>query len=320
MTSRTPVFSATSAGITRAVSHLRDGGIVALPSETVYGLAGRIDRTDTIARIFAAKGRPAINPLIVHVADMAMARQLALFDRRAQLLAEAFWPGPLTLVLPRRDTVSDAISAGLNTVAIRMPAHPIFNQVLVELGVPLAAPSANASGRLSPTSATHVLETLDGRIDGVLDGGATPIGVESTVIALANDANTVTILRLGAITADRIARATHLNVTRSSGDDPSAPRAPGQLLRHYAPKSRLVLNSTQGLLRLGFGNGGTRDLSPTRDLDEAARNLFAMLYTLDQLGGEDAEIHVAPIPNTGIGLAINDRLARAAKARASEEN
>ncbi len=286
---------------------LRSGGVVALPTETVYGLAARADNADAVEKIFAAKNRPAINPLICHVSSIEMAKTLVEFDMLAIKLVEKFWPGALTLVLPKKNgTVDQAVSAGLETLAVRMPAHEGMLSIIEAVGAPLAAPSANRSGRMSPTLASHVARDMEDKIDMIIDGGPTKFGLESTVIAVRD--GDVTILRHGAIALEDIEAVLGFKVSEVT--TAKTPQSPGQLLRHYAPKTKLVLHSQKGEVQLGFGTGGTRDLSPSRNLQEAASNLFSMLEELDQMGAK--EIHIATIPHEGVGVAINDRLKRAA--------
>lgn len=296
-------------GIARAADILRDGGLVALPTETVYGLAARADDDTAVARIFEAKGRPGFNPLIVHVADLETAQDLALFDEQALALAERFWPGPLTLVLPGRDQgLAQAIQAGLPTLALRCPAHPVMRAVLEQLGKPLAAPSANASETISPTSAQHVLATLDGRIDGVIDGGKTERGLESTIVALRAGGGW-SLLREGPIS-----RETLVGILRSEPVASAGIEAPGQLARHYAPGKPMRLDAQTANVDeflIGFGAiKGDVTLSASGDTDEAARNLYACLH----LGASSEKpcIAVASVPHSGVGRAINDRLKRAA--------
>jgi L-threonylcarbamoyladenylate synthase len=302
---------------------LREGELVAFPTETVYGLGG--DATDgiAVARIFEAKGRPRFNPLIVHVANLAMARTLAVFDARAERLAERFWPGPLSLVLPRtaRCPVSLLASAGLETLAVRMPAHPLALALLRATGRPLAAPSANRSGRLSPTSAADVMAELDGRIAAVLDGGRCPVGIESTVLDLGGARPT--ILRPGAISREILEDV--LGPVAVAGASSDAPRSPGMLESHYAPERPLRLDAREArpgeaLLALGpeAAPEGFREvlwLSRSGDLAEAAAKLFSSLRELDR--PDVAAIAVMPVPDRGLGLAINDRLRRAAAPRPS---
>jgi L-threonylcarbamoyladenylate synthase len=306
----------TPADIARAATILHAGGLVALPTETVYGLAANARDAGAVRAIYAAKERPAKNPLIVHVADMDMARRVAAFDARAEALAQAFWPGPLTLVLPLRPDsgIAPAVTAGQSSVALRMPAHPVAQAILRACDLPLAAPSANPSGRVSPTTADHVLEGLSGRIDAVVDGGACPVGVESTIIGLLD---APVLLRPGGLPAEAVEACLGAPLARP-GADPARPLAPGQLASHYAPRAALRLNAANartGEVLLGFGPvlGAAVNLSPTGDLAEAASNLFSCLRALDATGA--AAIAVSPIPETGLGLAINDRLRRAAAPR-----
>lgn len=291
---------------------LRQGEVVAFPTETVYGLGADATNSDAVLRIYETKGRPRFNPLIVHVADLAMAEQLAEFGPLALRLA-GFWPGPLTLVLPRKPDagLSDIATAGLDTVGIRIPNHPLAQELIRAAGRPLAAPSANPSGRLSPTTAEQVLKGFGGRVP-VLDGGPADAGVESTILAVTGD--TVTQLRAGALPRDVVEALIGRPVTIAEEGGPVT--APGMLASHYAPNARLrihVEHPEPGEAYLAFGDrSGTLNLSPTGDLHEAARNLFAMLHQLD---AEAERIAVAPIPDTGLGEAINDRLKRAAAPR-----
>lgn len=301
----------------RAAAILRAGGLVAFPTETVYGLGGDARSDQAVTRIFEAKGRPRFNPLIAHVADQAAAEALALFDDRARALAVAFWPGPLTLVLPIRPGggLSDLVTAGLPTVALRVPAHPVAQALLVAFGGPLAAPSANPSGRVSPTRAAHVMDGLAGRIDAVIDGGACEVGVESTIVGLSGPA---TLLRPGGLPAEAIEAV--LGAPLAQPGDPARPAAPGQLASHYAPKALLRLEAAQlrrGEVGIGFGPSADSDLtlSPAGDLAEAAAALFHTLREADRLAGPGGTIAVAPIPDIGLGRAINDRLRRAAAPR-----
>jgi L-threonylcarbamoyladenylate synthase len=306
----TATLAADAAGIAAAVALLRAGQPVALPTETVYGLAADATDGTAVARIYAAKGRPAFNPLIVHLPDLAAVEQRVTLNHLVEKLAARFWPGPLTLVLPARahNGIASLVSAGLPTLAVRVPAHPVMQQVLRDLGRPLAAPSANASGRLSPTRAAHVLASLNGKIAAVLDGGPSTSGLESTIIGF--EGVTPVLLRAGAIAAEVI----ELTLGQKLGQhNNSTISAPGQLLHHYAPAKPLRLNATQATADetlIGFGNlASDLNLSPTGDLQEAASNLFDFLHQADALpaGG----IAVAPIPHVGLGTAINDRLKRA---------
>ncbi len=291
---------------------LRSGDVVAFPTETVYGLGADATNSDAVLKIYETKGRPRFNPLIVHVADLAMARRLVEFSPMAEKLAR-FWPGPLTLVLPKRPDagLSDIVTAGLDTVGIRIPDHTLALALIREAGRPLAAPSANPSGKLSPTSAVQVIAGFGGRVP-VLDGGPSQAGVESTILAVEGD--TVTQLRAGALAREDIEAAIGRPVILAQ--EGATITAPGMLASHYAPNAALRLDADAprpGEAYLAFGPGqGTLNLSPTGDLREAARNLFAMLHELDTT---TQNIAVAPIPQAGLGEAINDRLKRAAAPR-----
>lgn len=299
----------------RAANLLGEGQLVAFPTETVYGLGADATNGTAVAAIFAAKGRPRFNPLIVHVRDQAEAARHVIFSETASRLAEAFWPGPLTLVLPRRaDTpLSLLVSAGLETVAVRAPSHPLARALIATTGFPLAAPSANPSGSVSPTTARHVAEGLGNRVAMILDGGATPVGVESTVIGFSPNGSAI-MLRPGGVPREAIEAITG-PLSAPAADGPIM--SPGQLTSHYAPRARLRLNASKpepGEALLGFGavENAALNLSSKGDLGEAAANLFAMLQTLD---AEATAIAVSPIPDHGLGEAINDRLQRAAAPR-----
>ncbi len=323
----TRVAKADSAAAAEAARILAAGGLVAFPTETVYGLGADAANGPAIARLYEAKGRPAFNPLIAHVVDLEAARELARFDARTMRLAQAFWPGPLTLVLPklRKCRVAELATAGLDTIAVRVPNHPVARDVLAAFGKPVVAPSANRSGHVSPTRAEHVKADLAGRIDLIIDGGATPVGVESTIVACLGEP---ALLRPGGVTRAALERTlrhtlAYIPPAISSADD--TPLAPGMLASHYAPHTRLRLNAhyvEPGEVLLGFGptppEGAKRakkvlNLSPRGDLIEAAANLFSHLRVLDAAGG--STIAVMPIPAAGLGEAINDRLARAAAPR-----
>ncbi|MCZ4271314.1 L-threonylcarbamoyladenylate synthase [Maritalea porphyrae] len=303
--------------VNEAVEHLHNGDVVGMPTETVYGLAGLASNDDAVLKIFQTKGRPRFNPLIVHCADMTMAREIAEFDPLALKVANAFWPGPLTLVLPIKANarISDLVTAGLDTVAIRLPKHPMARRLLSTLGQPVAAPSANPSGKLSPTKAQHVIDAFGGAVP-VLDGGACEAGVESTILAIEN--NRIILLRPGNVTAEMVESEIGIKVNLP---DSGKIVAPGMLKSHYAPNAKVRLNAispNSGEAFLGFGSAAfdgpnCRNLSPKADLAEAAKNLFQYLRELDAMGV--ATIAVAPIPIEGIGIAINDRLARAAADR-----
>lgn len=310
----TDILASDPAGLAAAAKVLRAGGLVAFPTETVYGLGADARNDRAVAGIFAAKDRPAFNPLIVHVADLEMAETLCEFSHDARALAQAFWPGALTLVLPiRADAgIAPLVTAGLKTVAVRVPDHPVAQALLHAFDGPVAAPSANPSGRISPTSARHVLAGLNGRIDAVVDGGTCGVGVESTIVGW--DGAPV-LLRAGGLPREAIAAC--LGRELADGPEGGALTAPGQMESHYAPRGLLRLNATDihnDEVLLGFGPvDAPLNLSHSGDLVEAAANLFAMLHDLDAMGA--ARIAVSPIPTHGLGAAINDRLARAAAPR-----
>jgi L-threonylcarbamoyladenylate synthase len=297
------------ATLAEAAALVLAGMPVAVPTETVYGLAADATNGEAVARIYAAKGRPRFNPLIVHVAGVAAADMIAELDGEARRLAERFWPGPLTLVVPHRATsaVASIVAAGLPTIAIRAPAHPVMQALLAACGRPLAAPSANASGRISPTRAEHVAASLGGRIPLIVDGGATGVGIESTIVVV--EQGEVRLLRSGPLGAAELG-------LELAPAEPDRLQAPGQLQSHYAPAKPLRLNAVSAGADewlIGFGDiEGHATLSGSGDLVEAAANLFALLHEADaQL---QRSIAVAPIPNIGLGAAINDRLSRAAAA------
>jgi len=311
----TQVLEPDAGGVAEAAEILRAGGLVSFPTETVYGLGGDATNDRAVARIFAAKGRPSFNPLIVHLPDVATVSRFARLEGEAERLADAFWPGPLTLVLPLRDGggLSPLVSAGLPTVAVRVPDHPLARALLAETGRPVAAPSANPSGRISPTTAEHVLAGLGGRIEAVLDGGPCAVGVESTIVGF--DPAPV-LLRPGGLPVEAIEACLGAPLLHHAPD--AAINAPGQLASHYAPEAPLRLNATTarpGERLLGFGpvEGATLNLSPSGDMVEAAANLFHHLHALD--AGGAAPIAVSPVPDIGLGRAINDRLRRAAAPR-----
>jgi L-threonylcarbamoyladenylate synthase len=324
---KTPILPAGEAAVAAAARILAEGGLVAFPTETVYGLGAAAANPAAVARIYQAKGRPAFNPLIAHVGDIAAARQIARFDGSALALAEAFWPGPLTLVLPKtRDcTVADLATAGLDTVAIRIPAHPVARQILRAFGGPVVAPSANVSGHVSPTTAAHVQSDLSGRIDLIVDGGAVDVGVESTIVGCFDEPM---LLRPGGVPRADIERVLGraLKQPPAEADSDSAqPLAPGMLASHYAPRAKVRLHAIgvePGEALLAFGLGAisgidaaamVMNLSERGDLTEAATNLFGHLRALDARGART--IAVMPIPDEGLGEAINDRLRRAAVGR-----
>ena len=309
------IHPASDAAIAEAARQLVEGRLVAFPTETVYGLGADATNDRAVADVFSAKGRPRFNPLIVHVAEIAAADAIACLDERARQIADAFWPGPLTLVLLRRAAcpVSMLATAGLETVAVRMPDHPVPRALIAAAGRPLAAPSANPSGRISPTTAAHVAAGLRDKVAMILDGGPCRVGLESTVLDLTTDAPAV--LRPGGITMEQIEAIVGPLAPPPAANVP--PRSPGLAGRHYAPSRPLRLNSErawpgEALLAFGPGNpDATLNLSPVGDPTEAAANLFAMLRMLD--APPYAAIAVTPIPNVGLGRAINDRLSRAAR-------
>ncbi len=309
----TEYLTANPAGLAQAADLIRQGQLVAFPTETVYGLGGDARNGEAVAAIYAAKGRPSFNPLIAHVASAEAARRIVQWSDQAEQLAGAFWPGPLTLVLPLRPDhgVSSLVTAGLDTLAVRVPAHPAARALLQAVDGPVAAPSANPSGRISPTTADHVAAGLDGKIAAVLDDGPCGVGLESTIVGLAG---APALLRPGGVALEEIEQVlgTQLHIHKP-GD---LLTAPGQLQSHYAPEApvRLNANSCQGdEILLGFGAVECDvNLSASGDLAEAAANLFAALHTLD---GSGRPIAVTAIPNTGLGAAINDRLRRAAAPR-----
>jgi L-threonylcarbamoyladenylate synthase len=312
----THTLSPDDAGIAQAADLLRQGELVAFPTETVYGLGGDARSDRAVAGIFAAKGRPSFNPLIVHLPDLAAVEAIAEIGPQARDLAAAFWPGPLTLVLPLRADagISPLVSAGLPTVAIRVPAHPLAQRLLRAFGGPVAAPSANPSGRVSPTRAEHALDGLSGRIAAVLDGGPCAVGLESTIILADPDP---ILLRPGGLPVEALEAA--LGTSLAIGGAADKPTAPGQLASHYAPEAGVRLNATQAQgdeVLVGFGPvKGALTLSETGDLVEAAARLFQTLRDADRLAGPGGQIAFAPIPETGLGRAINDRLRRAAAPR-----
>jgi len=326
----TQILAATPENIIKSANLLRTGGLVAFPTETVYGLGANATDGKAIAKIYEAKGRPSFNPLISHGSSLEMLLPEAEFDDRALSLADKFWPGPLTMILPRKISgkISDLACAGLSTIALRIPSHKIALDLIAAAGVPIAAPSANTSGTLSPTAPHHVLSSLGGKVPIILAGGATQYGLESTVVDLSG--RDVVIVRAGAITAEDISDCLECPVTYEL-EATDKPRSPGQLLRHYAPNKLLRLRAVdveQGEALLAFGStkfmgvrGGGKasdmtddlkmNLSESGDLLEAAANLFSYLRILDNSNA--SQIAVMDVPNIGIGIAINDRLKRAAE-------
>lgn len=323
----TLILPAGEAGAATAARTLAAGGLVAFPTETVYGLGADAGNATAIAHLYAAKGRPAFNPLIAHVADLAAAQRIGRFDARALALAAAFWPGPLTLVVPKTDdcSVAELATAGLDTVAIRIPAHKVAQAILRAFGGAVVAPSANISGHVSPTLAAHVASDLAGRIDLIVDGGPVAVGVESTIVGCLN---APMLLRPGGLSRARIEAVLGLALARppvEADSDDSQPLAPGMLASHYAPRTPVRLRAQdvapdEALLAFGSerlpgidGAAAVMNLSPAADLDEAAANLFGYLRSLD--ARSPRAIAVMAIPDEGLGEAINDRLRRAAVAR-----
>jgi L-threonylcarbamoyladenylate synthase len=323
----TPILPAGEAAVAAAARSLAEGGLVAFPTETVYGLGADAANPAAIARLYRAKGRPAFNPLIAHVGDLTAALRIARFDATALALAEAFWPGPLTLVLPKTGdcAVADLATAGLDTIAVRVPAHPVAREILRAFGGPVVAPSANLSGHVSPTTAAHVQSDLAGRIDLIVDGGAVAVGVESTIVGCFG---APLLLRPGGLPRGEIERVLGRALLAPSEDADSetgAPLAPGMLASHYAPRTRVRLNADrveagEALLAFGpttvpgvEGAAAVMNLSARSNVDEAAAHLFGYLRALDVSGAH--AIAVMPIPHHGLGEAINDRLRRAATGR-----
>jgi L-threonylcarbamoyladenylate synthase len=323
----TPILAADEAAVAVAARSLREGGLVAFPTETVYGLGADAGNAGAIARLYEAKGRPAFNPLIAHVGDLAAAQRIARFDALATRLAQAFWPGPLTLVLAKAPgcAVADLATAGLDTIAVRVPAHRIAREILRAFGGPVVAPSANLSGHVSPTTAAHVRNDLAGRIDLIIDGGAVEVGVESTIVGCFE---APMLLRPGGVPRGEIERVlgrTLLQPPDDAESDSGQPLAPGMLASHYAPRTKVRLNADRleaGEALLAFGPraisgieaaSAVLNLSPRGDLTEAAANLFGYLRALDARGAR--AIAVMPVPDHGLGEAINDRLRRAAMGR-----
>ena len=322
---KTQILPAGEAAVAAAARILAAGGLVAFPTETVYGLGADATNAAAIAHLYQAKGRPAFNPLIAHVGDIDAARRIARFDAQATALASAFWPGPLTLVLPKTKgcPVADLATAGLETIAIRVPAHPIARDILRAFGGPVVAPSANLSGHVSPTTAAHVQSDLAGRIDLIVDGGPVEVGVESTIVGCFD---APLLLRPGGLPRGEIERVLGRPLAQPPADsDDGQPLAPGMLASHYAPRTRVRLDARRveaGEALLAFGPDAVAgvdagmavmNLSVRGDLDEAAANLFGYLRALDARGAR--AIAVMPVPLDGLGEAINDRLRRAAVER-----
>ena len=324
---KTPILSAGETAVAAAARLLAEGGLVAFPTETVYGLGADATNAAGVARLYQAKGRPSFNPLIAHVRDIEDAMRLARFDETAIALGAAFWPGPLTLVLPKTKdcTVADLATAGLDTIAIRLPAHPLAREILRAFGGPVVAPSANLSGHVSPTTAAHVQSDLEGRIDLIVDGGAVAVGVESTIVGCFD---APMLLRPGGVPREEIERVLGRALVQPPDDahyDTNQPLAPGMLASHYAPRTKVRLNAKTvepGEALLAFGSdsvpgaeaaAAVMNLSAIGDLGEAAANLFSYLRALDAKAART--IAVVPLPHHGLGEAINDRLRRAAVGR-----
>lgn len=300
-----------------AACSLKQGNIVSFPTETVYGLGADAKNSAAVAKIYAAKKRPSFNPLIIHLASVEKVQDYVNMGDLAKRLAGKFWPGPFTMVLPLKENsgLSDLISAGLDTVAVRVPKNDIAHQLLIHFDGPIAAPSANKSGHISPTTAAHVDSEFGVELEMIIDGGACDKGIESTIVQIEGDQ--IILLRPGNITLSEIEKASGEKVLLNN-QNADKPASPGQLESHYAPNSKMRLNADEagrGECLLGFGDCGpsTLNLSPSGDLAEAAANLFSMMRKLDQMNFDT--IAVAPIPPTGLGVAINDRLERAAAPR-----
>jgi L-threonylcarbamoyladenylate synthase len=323
----TAILPANRAAVAEAARCLRDGGLVAFPTETVYGLGADASNAAAVARLYEAKGRPAFNPLIAHLSDLEAAQRIGRFDAQARALAEAFWPGPLTLVLPKAPgcTVADLATAGLDTIAVRVPAHRVARAILSAFGGPVVAPSANLSGHVSPTTAAHVSSDLAGRIELIIDGGAVEVGVESSIVGCFD---APMLLRPGGLPRGEIERVlgrTLMQLPDERISDSDQPLAPGMLASHYAPRTKVRLNADRleaGEALLAFGPhaisgidaaSDVMNLSTRGDLTEAAANLFGYLRALDAKGAR--AIAVMPVPHHGLGEAINDRLRRAAVGR-----
>lgn len=311
------ILKADTINIGKAATIIKSGGLAAFPTETVYGLGANVFNASAVARIFEAKGRPSFNPLISHIAEPEVLRDMAQVDDRARFLARRFWPGPLTFVLPRNDDnpALDLVCAGLKTITVRCPNHPVALDLIRRSGVPIAAPSANRSQTISPTTASAVFESLEDRVDIILDGGACQVGVESTILDLTT--TKPVLLRAGGVTKEELEDALNEEILISDGN-PDKPTSPGQLLKHYAPSKRFRINAEvpeDGELFIAFGDKygkGNLNLSPSGDLREAAANLFAFMRQADN-DERFERMAMAPIPNEGLGLAINDRIRRAAR-------
>lgn len=308
------IYLPTTENIRQAAEVIINGGLVAMPTETVYGLGANVYNAKAVASIFEAKGRPAFNPLISHIADLDFLPTYAKVDERVMSLTKQFWPGPLTFVLPRLDDnpAIDLACAGLKTITVRMPRHPIALALIKASGVPIVAPSANRSQSISPTTAQHVAESLGDRVNMILDGGACQVGVESTIVDVTG--KDVVLLRAGGVSVEDLEEFLNEKVLISHGN-PDLPSSPGQMLKHYAPKHNLRINAetvAEDEFLIGFGNvnNAQLNLSPSGDLCEAASNLFAYLRQADETSTYQ-RLAMSPIPETGLGLAINDRIKRA---------
>ncbi|MCX4348408.1 MAG: L-threonylcarbamoyladenylate synthase [Alphaproteobacteria bacterium] len=309
------IYDVSEANLNLAAETLKSGGLVAFPTETVYGLGANVYLSDAVAKIFAAKERPKFDPLISHIADIDFLPEYALTDERIMALGKKFWPGPLTIVMRRKDNnpAIDLACSGLENIAVRMPAHPVALELIRKSGVPVVAPSANRFKSISPTTAHHVRDSLGDKVDMILDGGQCSVGVESTIIDLTG--KQAVMLRAGGTTLEALEDFLNEKVLISHGN-PNLPSAPGQLLKHYAPGKPLRINATErkdGEFYIGFGKISDSDinLSPNADLEEAASRLFAYLRFADRQENYSG-ICMSPIPETGLGLAINDRIRRAA--------
>lgn len=310
------IYTDTPDNLKKAADTIKNGGLVAFPTDTVYGLGANVYNADAVAGIFAAKGRPSFDPLISHIAEIDFLSEYAQTDERVIALAKHFWPGPLTFVLKRKDNNAslDLVCSGLPNIAVRMPNHPLALKLIKASGVPIAAPSANRFKCISPTTARHVAESLGDKVDMILDGGPCAIGVETTIIDLTTPE--IVMLRAGGLSKEELEAFTGEKICISHGD-PDKPSAPGQLLKHYAPRMPMRINVAETDVRpdeffIGFGNVGNADvnLSPAGDLREAAANLFAFMREAET-HTECRGIAMSPIPETGLGLAINDRIRRA---------
>ena len=309
------IYDVSESNLNLAAETLKSGGLVAFPTETVYGLGANVYLSDAVAKIFAAKERPKFDPLISHIADIDFLPEYALTDERIMALGKKFWPGPLTIVMRRKDNnpAIDLACSGLENIAVRMPAHPVALELIRKSGIPIVAPSANRFKSISPTTAHHVRDSLGDKVDMILDGGQCSVGVESTIIDLTG--KQAVMLRAGGTTLEALEDFLDEKVLISHGN-PNLPSAPGQLLKHYAPGKPLRINATErkdGEFYIGFGKISDSDinLSPNADLEEAASRLFAYLRFADRQENYSG-ICMSPIPETGLGLAINDRIRRAA--------